>query len=201
MSDWYQDQIKRTNDGGAAMMLREREEQRRREEERRRQEEERRRREEEERRRRDEEKRRRDEEQQKQWNEQRKQWSQNSSSYESCSYGSSYSSDAAVVPWSSLNWFEKLLSIPWIMLNLLLFFVIRIPCTLFLLGILESVVRGMFLSDGDLQTPESLITYQIMNYYLLFLKVVYDMVAPVIQQFLESAYQLVQSFLDGYNSI
>ena len=200
MSDWYQDQLRRTNDGGAAWLIRDREEQRRRDEERRRQEEERRRREEEEeRRRRDEERRRRDAEQQKRWNDLQNSWNSNSNSYNSsCGYSGSYSSDAStVVPWSSLNWFEKLISIPGIILSILLFFVFHIPCYLFIFGMLEAFARSVFLGDNSAQTPESLITFQILNYYLLFLKIVYEIVSPVIQYLLESAYHFIQSFLEG----
>lgn len=194
MNDW-QEQQRRTNEQGAAWLQLQRDEQRRREEEQRRQED-RRRREDEERRRQEDDRRRRSEEQQKQWDEQRKSWSQSSSYESSSSYGSSYSSDAPDVPWSSLNWFEKLLRIPGIIFDLIFFWGIRIPCFLFLLGIIEASIRGLLFTDVE-QTPESFITLQLLTYYLQLLKMAYEIVAPAVQQFLELAYQFIQSFLEG----
>ena len=181
MYDW-QEQQRRTNEQGAAWLQRQQEEQRRREEEQRRRDEERRRREEEERQREVERRQRSMDEQNRQWKEQQKNWEDNSRYTAS----SSYSSAEPDVPWSSFNWFEKLF---WILFLL----VFRIPLFLGAFVVLEGIIRSWLFSNAE-QNPESFITLQILTYYFLFLKTVYEIVAPIIQVLFESVIQFIQSF-------
>ena len=163
----YWEQQRRTNEAGAAWLQQERERQERERQERERQE-----REQQERERQQQEWRKKEDERYKQQREWEKSLSNSYESSYSISYGSSNSSDMLDAPWSSLNWFQ-------IIFRLLFEIVIRIPVILIIIWLIEKFVRSVFgLEDSCIMEP-------ILEYYIQFLKALYNIAAPAIQQLLE----------------